>query len=84
MYEVFAIAAGVVLGFAAQKTPNTRLRVAVLVLGSLIVGAIASIISGELLVSWAYLAFDAIQVLLASCATVVLVAAWRRRTTRVR
>jgi peptidoglycan/LPS O-acetylase OafA/YrhL len=84
MYEVFAIAAGVVLGLVAQKSANTRSKVAVLVLGSVIVGAIVSIISGELLVSWAYLAFDAVQVLLAGCATVVLVGAWRRRATRAR
>jgi len=38
MYEVFAIAAGVVLGLVAQKSANTRLKVAVLVLGSVIVG----------------------------------------------
>src|SRR5215203_4891898 len=84
MYEIFAIAAGAVIGLASQKTASTHLKVAVVVLGSVIVGAIASIISGELLISSAYLVFDALQVLLASCATAVLVTAWRRRATRVR
>jgi hypothetical protein len=51
MYEIFAICAGVLLGWTAQRTANIRLKVAMLVLGSVIIGAIVSIISGELLVS---------------------------------
>ena len=84
MHELFPIVAGMVVGLIAQRLVTTQLRIATLVLSSAIVGAIASFITGELLISWAYLAFDAAQVLLAACATMVLVAAWRRRPTRTR
>jgi hypothetical protein len=60
-----------------------QLRSATLVLGSTILGTIASFISGELLVSLSYLAFDAAQVLIVACASMVLVAAWRWRPTRM-
>ena len=84
MHELFPIVAGMVIGLIAQRLITTQLRIATLVLGSTIFGAIASFISGELVVSWAYLAFDTAQVLIVACASMVLVAAWRRRPTRIR
>ncbi len=84
MHELFPIVAGMVIGLIAQRLITTQLRIATLVLGSTIFGAIASFISGELVVSWAYLAFDTAQVLIVACASMVLVAAWRRRPTRMR
>jgi uncharacterized membrane protein YeaQ/YmgE (transglycosylase-associated protein family) len=84
VHELFPIVAGMVIGLIAQRLITTQLRIATLVLGSTIFGAIASFISGELVVSWAYLAFDTAQVLIVACASMVLVAAWRRRPTRIR
>ena len=84
MHELFPIVAGMVIGLIAQRLITTQLRIATLVLGSTIFGAIASFISGELVVSWAYLAFDTAQVLIVACASMVLVVAWRRRPTRMR
>jgi uncharacterized membrane protein YeaQ/YmgE (transglycosylase-associated protein family) len=84
VHELFPIVAGMVIGLIAQRLITTQLRIATLVLGSTIFGAIASFISGELPVSWAYLAFDASQVLIVACANMVLLAAWKRRPTRMR
>jgi uncharacterized membrane protein YeaQ/YmgE (transglycosylase-associated protein family) len=84
VHELFPIVGGIVIGLIAQRLITTQLRIATLVLGSTIFGAIASFISGELLVSWAYLAFDTSQVLIVACANMILVAAWRRRPTRMR
>ena len=84
MHEIFPIAGGMVIGLIAQHLVTTQLRIATLVLGSTIFGATASFVSGELLVSWAYLAFDTSQVLIVGCANMILVATWRRRPTRMR
>ncbi len=77
MYELVAIAAGVVIGLLTYST-TTQLKIATVVLGSLIVGAFVSFISGELFVSWAYLVFDVAQVLIAAGVASMLIA-WRRR-----
>jgi len=84
MYEVFAIAAGVLVGLVAQTVAPANWKVATLILGSTIVGAIAAFASGELLISWTYLVFDVAQVLLAACATAVLLTVWRFRAARLR
>jgi uncharacterized membrane protein YeaQ/YmgE (transglycosylase-associated protein family) len=84
VHELFPIVAGMVIGLIAQRLITTQLRIATLVLGSTLFGAVASFISGELLVSLAYLAFDVAQVLIVACASMILVAAWRRRPTRMR
>jgi hypothetical protein len=60
----------------------TWLKVAALALGSVIVGAAVSFISGELRESWAYLIFDVSQVLIAAVLTAVCVAVWRQRFAR--
>jgi len=55
-----------------------KLRLLALVLLSTVCGAVATLISGEILVSPAYLAFDVAQALLAAGAT-MLVVAWVHR-----
>ena len=79
MYEIFAIAGGVLIGLLVQSAATTRAKIAVLALGSVIIGMVVSFISGELLESWAYLVFDAAQVLIAAVVTAVCVAVWRQR-----
>jgi hypothetical protein len=81
VYELFAIAAGATIGLLSYTTA-IRPKIATVILGSVIVGAFVSFISGELLVSWAYLVFDVAQVLIAAGVTVTLVAVWRRKATR--
>ena len=80
MYEIIAIAGGVLIGLLVQNAPSTRAKIAVMALGSVIIGMVVSFISGELLESWAYLVFDAAQVLIAAVLTAVCVAVWRQRS----
>jgi hypothetical protein len=82
VYELLAIGAGVVVGVAAQNLATIQLKVATLVLGSLVVGAIVAFISGELFESWAYLAFDFAQALLAAGVTVIVFTWWKQRASR--
>jgi hypothetical protein len=80
VYEIIAIAGGVLIGLLVQSVATTRAKIAVLALGSVIIGMVVSFISGELLESWAYLVFDAAQVLIAAVLTAVCVTVWRQRS----
>ena len=79
MYEVLNAAVGVVIAMTAQRIIYPRLRAAVLVLSSIAVGALVSIMSGELFTSWTYLPIDIAQVLLVAGATTVLYNQWQSR-----
>lgn len=78
MEEVFPVGSGVVLGFVLAYFAPGRLRGRILAAGSLLIGAAASWISGELAVSWLYLLVDTGQVLVAGGLTWILAARWRR------
>jgi hypothetical protein len=80
VYEIIAIAGGVLMGLLVQSAATTRAKIAVLTLGSVIIGMVVSFISGELLENWAYLVFDAAQVSIAAVLTAVCVAVWRQRS----
>jgi hypothetical protein len=82
MYEILAIAAGVLLALLVQSVATTQMKVSALALGSLIVGTIVSFTSGELFASLAYLLFDAAQVLIAAAATLATLKLWNRRASR--
>ena len=78
MDEVFPVASGVVLGLAIACLIPGRFRVWVLGSFSVLLGAAASWISGELAISCTYLLIDVGQVLAASAMTWILAARWRR------
>ena len=78
MYEFIPLVAGVVIALLVQPLASAKLRLLALVLLSTVCGAVATIISGEILVSPAYLAFDIAQALLAAGVTMLLVA-WLHR-----
>ena len=78
MYEFIPLVGGVTISLLVQPLAGAKLRVAALVLLSTVCGAAAAVISGEILVSWAYLAFDIAQALLAAGVTMLFVA-WLRR-----
>jgi hypothetical protein len=78
MEEVFPVGCGVVLGLVVAYLVSGRLRGWVLAIGSLLVGATASWITGELAESWLYLLVDVGQVLLAGGLTWILALRWRR------
>jgi hypothetical protein len=82
MYEILALAAGVAVALMVQRLIALWSKVVVLAICSLAFGVLVSFVSGELSVSWAYLLFDAAQVLIAAGVTTVLMAWWRRRATQ--
>jgi len=77
MEEVFPVGSGVVLGLVLAYLVPGRLRGWILAVGSALIGAAASWISGELAVSWLYLLVDIGQVLVAGALTWILAARWR-------
>jgi hypothetical protein len=78
MDEVFPVGSGVVLGlFVAYLVPG-RLRGWVLGAGSVLFGGLAAWITGELAVTWLYLAVDIGQALVAGGLTWILAARWGR------
>ena len=82
MDEVFPVLVGIALGLATLTLRAGWRRVAVIgVLGAAF-GAVASWISGELVVSRLYALVDAAQVIVAAFLTGLLVQGWRRRRAR--
>lgn len=79
MNEVFPVVAGLLLGFAAFRIESIRLRAIVVAVVSVLLGVVATIISGESLISWAFVLIDVPLVL--ACAVGALIAsyAWQRR-----
>ena len=73
MYEFIPLIAGVVIALLIQPLATAKLRLVALVLLSTVCGAVATFISGEFLVSPAYLAFDVAQAMLAAGLTMLLV-----------
>ena len=82
MDEVFPVLAGLALGLATFTLRRMWLRVAVVGIVGVGVGAVASGISGELAVSRLYVLVDAAQVIVAAMLTGVLVRMWLRRRAR--
>jgi len=78
MEEVLPVGCGVVLGLVVARLVSARLRGWVLALGSLVFGAAASWITGELAVSWLYLLVDVGQVLIGGSLTWILAVRWQR------
>ena len=78
MEEVFPVGCGVVLGLVVAYLVSGRLRGWILAVGSVVIGATASWITGELAVSWLYLLVDIGQVLVAGALTWILALRWRR------
>lgn len=81
MQEILPLTMGVVIGFAVQKVPAPRFRAALLVALCLVFGAVASLLAGELEVSFGFIPVDALLVWAGALAAVVLTALWRRRGT---
>jgi hypothetical protein len=69
MGELFPVLAGVCIGFVLLRIPSLRTRGIALVVLSLCAGFTASLISGELFVSWDFLFFDVPLVLLGAVVT---------------
>ena len=77
MEEIFPVGSGVVLGVVVAYLVPARLRGWVVGVFSVLVGAAAAWITGELAVSWIFLLIDIAQVLAASALTCILALRWR-------
>ncbi len=75
MYEIFPVIAGMVLALLIRLLESPRSKLVALAAGSVAIGAVVSFVSGELFVSWAFLAIDVALALAAATATTVLVSA---------
>jgi hypothetical protein len=75
MHEILPIASGLVLGglLAATRVPSFLRAILVV-----IIGACATIGSGEFRLSWSFLMLDILEVALASAAAWMVVTLWRR------
>jgi predicted transporter len=82
MDEVFPVLAGIALGLATYTLRRAWLRVTVVAILGVALGAVASWISGELAVSRLYVLVDAAQVIVAALLTGALVRLWLRRRAR--
>jgi hypothetical protein len=82
MDEVFPVLAGIVVGLATHRVHPMWLRGCLIAVLALVLGAIASWVSGELAISRIYVLIDAAQVGAAGAMTAVLVGVWRRRRAR--
>jgi hypothetical protein len=73
MQEVFPVVAGVIVALGCRRLLPVRLRRAVLAVAAVVLGVMASALSGELAESWAFVLVDVAQVVLAiAVVTVVL------------
>ena len=79
MNEVFPIVAGAITGLAVLRIESTRLRVAVLAVLSVLLGMVATIASGEALLSWAFVLIDIPLVFFSAIAAISVTYAWHRR-----
>jgi hypothetical protein len=73
MQEVFPVVAGVIVALGCRRLRPTRMRRALLAAAAVVLGVLASALSGELVESWAFVLIDVAQVVLAmAVVTVVL------------
>jgi hypothetical protein len=83
--EIVPLAAGVVIALLVQRFGTApRSKMIALLVASVVIGAIASFVSGELFESWIFLAIDTGLVFLSAGLTLAGVALWRRRSEALR
>jgi hypothetical protein len=76
--ELFPILAGTLIGLVVQWIAHRRGRMLALTALSIVAGFTASLISGELFVSWDFLFVDIPLVFLTAMTTTLILAGWRR------
>lgn len=78
MSELFPVLIGALVGLVGQRIAHPRRRFLMLIVVSTVAGFTASWISGELLISWAFLFVDMPLVFLAAIATTLILVSWQR------
>lgn len=73
MGEVFPVVAGILTGIIALRIASQQMRYLTVAVLAVVFGVTATIISGEALVSWAFLLIDIPLVLVSAVATMVVV-----------
>jgi len=73
MGEILPISAGILVGLICWRIASVRLRTAALVVLSVLFGALASLVKGELALSWGFLLIDIPLVFLVAVGTSLLV-----------
>ncbi|MBO9307115.1 hypothetical protein [Thermomicrobium sp.] len=73
MGEILPISAGILVGLICWRIASVRLRTAALVVLSVLFGALASLVNGELALSWGFLLIDIPLVFLVAVGTSLLV-----------
>ncbi len=85
MQEIVPLAAGVVIALLVHRFgAGPQSKTIALLAASLVIGAIASFVSGELFESWVFLAIDTGLVVLSAGLTLAGIALWQRRSEAVR
>ncbi len=79
MHEVLPVALGALTGLGTPLLVRGRTAWVVLTALSLIIGVIASAVSGELALSWGFVPVDAVQSLLAAAVTMAGISVLRQR-----
>ncbi|MBO9405265.1 MAG: hypothetical protein J7448_09305 [Thermomicrobium sp.] len=72
MGEILPISAGILVGLICWRIASVRLRTAALVVLSVLFGALASLVNGELALSWGFLLIDIPLVFLVAVGTSLL------------
>jgi len=73
MGEILPISAGILVGLICWRIASVRLHTAALVVLSVLFGALASLVNGELALSWGFLLIDIPLVFLVAVGTSLLV-----------
>ncbi len=81
MYEIFAVAGGILSALLIQRFIAVQFRTILLITCSVLVGAVASFASGELFVSWIFLLVDTALAFIGAVATVAFLI-WLREPSR--
>jgi hypothetical protein len=75
MHEVFPVVAGIAVGLVALRVTSLQLRWLLVAVASVIFGVLATIISGEALMGWAFVLID-IPLVLGTAIGTMVVAPW--------
>lgn len=83
MHELFPIASGLVLG-AVLALVRPGLRLAIGIVGAVLFGVLATVVSGEYLIGWEFLIIDVPLVAVSAAAGLLAVRSARNASARTR
>ena len=81
MNEIFPVSAGILVGLVCSRIPSIRARIIIITLLSILFGYLATVISGESKISWAFLYAD-MPLVAGSAVGALLAVQWYRKVFR--